>query len=95
VVDIDGTNYTLGVDPATGRLLTLSYWRRGPAGYFGNLTKVFSDFRTVDGVTLPFKVTATFNDEPWKEQSANVVSIAINGKPDPALFEKPKAGGNQ
>jgi len=95
VVDIDGTTYTLGIDPATGRLMTLSYWRRGPAGYFGNITKVFSDFRTVDGVTLPFKITATFNDEPWKEQSANVVSIAINGKTDPALFEKPKAEGNQ
>jgi YHS domain-containing protein len=100
VVDIDGTSYTLGIDPATGRLLTLSYWRRGPAGYFGKLTKVFSDFRTVDGVTLPFKVTATFNDEPWKEQSANVASITLNGKPDPSLFEKPllekpKPGGDQ
>lgn len=100
VVDIDGTSYTLGIDPGTGRLLTLSYWRRGPAGYFGKLTKVFSDFRTVDGVTLPFKVTATFNDEPWKEQSANVASITLNCKPDLALFEKPifekaKPGGNQ
>jgi YHS domain-containing protein len=100
VVDIDGTNYTLGMDPVTGRLITLSYWRRGPVGYFGKLTKVFSDFRTVEGVTLPFKVTATFNDEPWKEQSANVVSVTINGKMGPAMFEKPvvekpKPGSNQ
>lgn len=95
VVDIDGTSYTLGIDPGTGWLLTLSYWRRGPHGDFGKLTKVFSDFRTVDGVTLPFKVTATFNDEPWKEQSANVASITLNSKPDPALFEKPKPIGNQ
>ncbi|HVQ40125.1 MAG TPA: hypothetical protein VMS31_21475, partial [Pyrinomonadaceae bacterium] len=95
VVELDGTSYTLGIDSATGRLLTLSYWRRGPLGDFGKLTKVFSDFRAVDGITLPFKVTATFNDQPWKEQSANVVSIAINGKADPTIFEKPKTAGTQ
>lgn len=95
VVDVDGTSCTLGIDPATGRILTLSYWRRGPLGDFGKLTKVFSDFRTVDGVTVPFKVAASFNDATWKEQSANVVSIAINGKTDLAIFEKPKPGGNQ
>lgn len=89
-VEIDEMNYTLGIDPATGRLVTLSYWRRGPLGDFGKVTKVFSDFRIVDGLTLPFKVSATFNDAPWKEQSANVVSITINGKADLALFEKPK-----
>jgi len=89
-VAIDSAKYTLGIDPATGRILTLSYRRRGPAGDFGQVTKVFSDFRTVDGVTLPFKVTATFNDQPWKEQSAAIEAITINGKVDPALFEKPK-----
>lgn len=95
VVELGGTSYTLGIDPATDRLLTLSYWQRGPSGDFGTLTKVFSDFRAVDGVTLPFKVTATFNDQTWKEQSANVVSITINGKADPALFERPKTTGTQ
>jgi hypothetical protein len=94
-VEIDGTSYTLGIDPATGSLLTLSYWRRGPQGDFGKLTKVFSDFRAVDGVTLPFKVSAIFNGEAWKEQSANVVSISLNGKADLALFEKPKSAGTQ
>ena len=95
VVEINGTSYTLGIDPANGRLVTLSYWRRGPQGDFGRVTKVFSDFRVVDGVTLPFKVAATFNEEAWKEQSTNVVSITINGKPDPAMFEKPKTAATQ
>ena len=91
-VGIDGISYTLGIDPATGRILSLSYRRRGPAGDFGQLTKVFSDFRAVDGLTLPFKITAAFNDQPWKEQSATIESITINGKVDPALFEKPQIG---
>jgi YHS domain-containing protein len=95
VVQIDGTSYTLGIDPATGRFVTLTYWRRGPLGEFGKVTKVFSDFRAVDGITLPFTVTATFNDEPWKEQSAKVESITLNAKADAALFEKPKTAGTQ
>jgi len=94
-VEMDGTIYTLGIDPATGRVLSLSYRRRGPGGDFGQITKVFSDFRDVGGVTLPFKVTATFNDQPWKEQSAAVEAIAINGKVDPAMFEKPKTAKTQ
>jgi len=89
-VEVDGTNYTLGIDPATGRLLSLAYPRRGPDGTFGQFVQVFSDFRTVDGLTLPFKVTATFNDQPWKDQSPTIESISVNTKIDPALFEKPQ-----
>ncbi|MCU1264695.1 MAG: Peptidase inactive domain protein [Acidobacteria bacterium] len=89
VVQIDGNNHTLGIDPTTGRIVSLTYRRRGPAGEFGEVVKVFSDFRTIEGVTLPFKVTATFNGQPWKEQSAGIESITINGKIDASLFEKP------
>jgi YHS domain-containing protein len=94
-VELDGTSYTLGIEPATGRLLSLSYQRRGPAGEFGQFVQLFSDFRTVDGLTLPFKTTATFNGQPWKEQSATIEAISINGKVDPALFEKPQTSKPQ
>jgi hypothetical protein len=46
----------------------------------------------VDGLTLPFKVDATFDGQPWKNQSSTVETIVINGAIDPALFEKPKQG---
>lgn len=94
-VELDGAAYVLGIEVSSGRILTLSYRRRGPGGDFGLLTKVFSDFRTVAGVTLPFKVTAVFNEQPWKEQSAGIESLAINSKIDPALFEKPKTARTQ
>ena len=90
-IEIDHASYTLGIDPASGRILSLSAWRRGPEGNFGQFVQTFSDFRPVDGLTLPFKVTGTFNSQPWKEQSPTVETIAVNGKIDPALFEKPKA----
>ncbi|HXF40390.1 MAG TPA: hypothetical protein VN687_11805 [Blastocatellia bacterium] len=90
-IEIDHASYSLGIDPATGRILSLSAWRRGPDGSFGQFVQAFSDFRTVDGLTLPFKITATFDGQPWKEQSPTVEAISVNGKIDPALFEKPKA----
>lgn len=89
-IEIDHAIYTLGIDPASGRILSLSAHRRGPQGAFGQFIQAFSDFRTVDGLTLPFKITATFDGQPWKEQSPTIEAIAVNGKIDPALFEKPK-----
>jgi YHS domain-containing protein len=89
-LEIDGSTHTLGIEPATGRIISLSYRRRGPGGDFGQVVKVFSDFREVNGVTLPFKVAATFNGQPWKEQSSAIELINLNGKLDPALFERPK-----
>jgi YHS domain-containing protein len=91
-VEFQGARYTLGIDPATGRILRLSYKRRGPQGTYGEFIHAFSDFRSVDGLTLPFKVDATFDGQPWKNQSSTIETIVINGAIDPALFEKPKQG---
>jgi hypothetical protein len=91
-VELQGARYTLGIDPATGHILSLSYKRRGPQGTYGEFIQTFSDFRSVDGLTLPFKVDATFDGQPWKNQSSTVETIVINGAIDPALFEKPKQG---
>jgi YHS domain-containing protein len=91
-VELQGARYTLGIDPAMGRILSVSYNRRGPQGAFGEFTQTFSDFRAVEGLTLPFKVDATFDGQPWKNQSSTVETIVINGAIDPALFEKPKQG---
>jgi YHS domain-containing protein len=90
VVSWEGANYALGIDPATGRILSLSYKRRGRQGTIGEFVQTFSDFRAVDGLTLPFKVTATFDGQPWKDQSSTIETIVVNGAIDPALFEKPK-----
>jgi len=95
-VDLDGVTTTLGIDPATGRILSLSYRGRSTStGIIGTVVQTFSDFRTVQGLTLPFKTNGTFNGEPDPSQSFTIESIALNGKIDPALFEKPKPGGAQ
>jgi YHS domain-containing protein len=89
-IELAGAPATLGIDPVTGRLLSLSYRRRGPQGMFGEFVQTFSDFRTVDGVTLPFKITATFDGQPWKDQSSVIESLTINGAVDAKLFAKPQ-----
>src|SRR5262245_29041011 len=86
----EGASFELGIDPSSGRILSLSYKRRGQQGAFGEFVQTLSDFRVVDGVTLPFKVTATFDGKPWKDQSSTIETIVINGAIDSALFEKPK-----
>jgi YHS domain-containing protein len=94
-IEIDGARHILGIDPARGRILSLSTRRRGPDGSFGQFVQVFTDFREAGGLTLPFKVNATFNDQPWKEQSPTIGEITINVKVDPALFEQPKTAKTQ
>ncbi|HEU4387182.1 MAG TPA: hypothetical protein VFV34_05255 [Blastocatellia bacterium] len=81
----------LGVDPSTGRILTMSYVGRNPGnGEIGEIVQTFSDFRDVSGLSLPFKVTGTFNGAADSQQNYTVETISVNGKVDPALFEKPK-----
>jgi YHS domain-containing protein len=89
-VEFDGVSCVLGIESATGRVLSLSYTRRGRQGAFGEFVQMFSDFREVNGLTLPFKITATFDGQPWKEQSATIEVITINEAVDATLFERPK-----
>jgi YHS domain-containing protein len=88
-VDFNGLFVTLGIDPTTGRPSTLSYTGRGVNGDYGHLLQELSDFRTVDGLTLPFKVSTTFNGQPVPQMSFTAESIAINGDVPATIFEKP------
>lgn len=94
-VAFDGLLLTLGIEPSTGRILSLAFRGRGPGGVFGEIVENFSDYRTVDGLSLPFKVTGTFNGVADPLQSYRVESLVINGDVSPALFEKPKPSAAQ
>lgn len=94
-VSSGGVSARLGIDPATGRVLSLAYRGRGPGGMFGDIVQTFSDFRAVEGLTLPFKTAGTFNGEPSPQHSSTVESIVINAPVAPSLFEKPRPTGGQ
>lgn len=80
----------LGIDPATGRILTLAYRGRGAGGAYGQIVRTFSDFRAVGGLTLPFKTNGVFDGEADPTQTSTAESIIVNADVAPALFERPK-----
>jgi YHS domain-containing protein len=94
-VRFGGVYLRVGIDPATGRILSLAYRGRNRSGEVGEVVQTFSDFRVVSGLTLPFKASGTFNGAPDLDQSYTIESITINGQVDPALFEKPKTNKEQ
>jgi hypothetical protein len=93
-VELPGFTTTLGIDPATGRILSQKYRGRGTGGVFGEITITYSDFRSVDGLSLPFKIDASFDGQPYPAQSATIEATTINGQIDPANFKKPAPGTN-
>jgi YHS domain-containing protein len=95
-VKFEGVHLRLGIDAKSGRVLSLSYRGRNQGnGEVGEIELIFSDFRDVGGLTLPFKRSGTFNGQPDPRLSFTAESITVNGKIDPALFEKPKANDAQ
>jgi YHS domain-containing protein len=90
-VELPGFTTTLGIDPETGRVVSQTYRGRGPGGMVGQIVINYSDFRTVEGLSLPFKMAATFDGEPFPALSATVEAITINGQIDPSSFKKPQA----
>ena len=90
-VELPGFNTTLGIDPTTGRVVSQRYKGRGPGGVLGQIAINYSDYRTVAGLSLPFKVDATFDGQSFPALSVTVEAIKINGQIDPSSFKKPQA----
>ena len=90
-VELPGFTTVLGIDPATGRVLSQTYHGRGPGGVVGDIAINYSDFRPVEGLSLPFKLNATFDGQPFPALSATVEAATINGEVDANSFKKPKS----
>lgn len=90
-VELPGFTTVLGIDPATGRVLSQTYRGRGPGGVVGEIAINYSDFKSVEGVSLPFKVNATFDGQPFPALTATVEAATINGEIDANSFKKPKS----
>lgn len=86
----DGVSARLGIEPASGRVVSLAYRGRGPGGEIGEITQTFSDFRAAGGLTLPFKADGSFNGRPESTLSFALDSVAVDGEVDAVLFERPK-----
>ena len=90
-VELPGFTTMLAIDPATGRVLSQTYRGRGPGGVVGQIAIHYSDFRSVEGLSLPFKLNATFDGQPYPALSATIETATINGAVDANSFKKPKS----
>jgi YHS domain-containing protein len=90
-VDVELPNFstTLGIDSATGHVISQTYRGRGPGGALGQIVINYSDYREVEGLSLPFKTTATFDGQPFPPLTTTIEAIKINGQIDPSSFKKP------
>ncbi len=102
-VTSDGLAATLGIDPRTGRVLSLAYRGRFEDGAVGEVVEEYSDFRSAGGdfrsaggdfratggLTLPFRVRTTWNGQPWPERSLVIDAIAVNRELPADTFQRP------
>ena len=74
------------IDPKTGYILREKYKAMGQSGPFDGETNL-ADWRTVDGLTMPYKHQNKQNGE--ETSSAEFKKIELNPTVDPKLFAKP------
>ncbi|HEV2351177.1 MAG TPA: pitrilysin family protein [Terriglobia bacterium] len=74
------------VDPASAKVLRASWQETGPQGP-GETVADYSDWKTVDGISLPFKETRSRNGD--KMMSIDVKELEVNPAFDPKIFERP------
>ena len=84
-VNADGAEVRWFVDPASGRILRSSAQTMGMAGPGEEVTD-YSDWKSIDGISLPFKEAKTQGGAP--RASVEIQEVEFNPKVDPALFEK-------
>ena len=89
VLEIRGDNqqWRCYVDPQTGHVLRAQFQANGPAGPTTQVME-FSEWKTADGITLPFHQELTSDGQP--AASVAVSSYEFNPTVDPKIFEKPE-----
>jgi zinc protease len=75
------------IDEKTGRILAEQHMGNSPTGPAVQVV-TYSEWKTVDGVNLPFHEEVTANGKP--SSSVTVSSAEINPAVDPKIFEKPQ-----
>jgi zinc protease len=81
-IDADGTAVKWLVDPTSGKIL-----RRVSQSPRGESITDYTDWKTVDGITLPVAFTTTTGGQ--QSGSGKLTTVEINPTIDPKIFEKP------
>jgi len=87
-IDGDGTQLTLCLDAETGLLTKTEGLSDSLLKGLGASETVFSDYRAVDGVAMPFHVVTRLAGETTSDAAYS--QITFNTHPDASIFERPK-----
>ncbi|MBZ5537466.1 MAG: insulinase family protein [Acidobacteriia bacterium] len=85
--DADGQQTKLCFDKTTHFLLKMSYSIKTPFGADVAAEDLFSDYRAVNGIQIPFQHVQNQNGKKLSE--SRTTSLEINAGVDPKIFEKP------
>ena len=89
-ITFQGRTSTLGVDPQSGRVLTVSFRGAGPETVFpATWSTPSAIFARRGGLTVPFAQSTTMNGEP--SATTTVAAVTINGTVDEALWKRKAA----
>jgi zinc protease len=89
VIEVSGADFApvrLYVD-RTFRIARQSYTASGPDGLPMKIEEVFSDYRAIDNVAVPFKATVLSNGRLIIERT--ITSVTFNTRIDETLFDQP------
>ena len=75
----------MSVEPGSGMLLKKSYRGMGPGGP-ADFEQIYSDYREVSGIVVPFRIIVNQNGAPFLEATVN--EVKFNSGVDPAELAK-------
>jgi YHS domain-containing protein len=90
-----GVDVTLNIDPASSRVHSLSFVGRNRDGEFGDVTIVFSDYRDVAGVLVPFAEKGSFDGAPDDFWTRTLDRVEVNPALDATLFAPPASAASR
>lgn len=85
-VNAAGAEVRWYIDPQTGRILRAAWQGMGMGGPAATVAD-YADWKSVDGVFMPFKETRTQNGA--KAMSVELTGVEFNPTIDPKIFEQP------
>jgi len=83
-VELSGQTFRLGIDSESGLVVQLVYRGSDFTGSPGEVRQLYSDFREVEGLILPFRIDATFEGGPF--MNSTIDEAVVNAEVDPSQF---------
>jgi|CXWL01.1.fsa_nt_gi YHS domain-containing protein len=88
-VAFDGATSTLGIEPPTGRIVTLSYRGQDARLYLVPVEQRFSDYGIQGGIKYPMTIAMTYDGKAASGEPASLKSVRIDEEIGAATFQRP------